>query len=164
MGDVINLFKEDGSDLRMNIFEIANAFLSMESMSNKKLQKLCYYTQAWYIALNNDPLIDCEFEAWTHGPVCPELYHTFKKYGYSNIQGRFECPEIINDDNYLKEFIGSIYAMYGKFQADELEEMTHNEDPWLNSREGLNEWEPGYNLISLDSMKKYYKNLRKYDN
>ncbi len=39
-----------------------------------KLQKLCYYCQAWYLAWNNEPLFDEEFEAWASGPVCKELY------------------------------------------------------------------------------------------
>ena len=30
-----------------NIMDVARLFLSQESMSHKKLQKLCYYAQAW---------------------------------------------------------------------------------------------------------------------
>lgn len=30
----------------MNIFDIANAFLSIEPQTHKKLQKLCYYAYA----------------------------------------------------------------------------------------------------------------------
>ena len=33
---------------KYSVFEIANWFLLKESMSHKKLQKLCYYAQAWF--------------------------------------------------------------------------------------------------------------------
>ena len=33
---------------------VAQWFLSMSSMSNKKLQKLCYYAYCWYIVFYND--------------------------------------------------------------------------------------------------------------
>lgn len=162
MGKIIQFISNVKGETQMiSIYDAAHAFLNIDLMSNKKLQKLCYYAQAWYMALNDEQLIDCNFEAWTHGPVCPELYHRFKIYGGLNISERFECPKTIGEDKYLKGFIDGIYSMYGKFQANELEEMTHNEDPWLNSREGLNKWEPGYNLITLDAMKKYYNNLKK---
>lgn len=160
MGNVIKLFNFRTENGYMDIFNIANTFLSFESMSNKKLQKLCYYAQAWYVALNDEELIDCDFQAWTHGPVCPELYHRYKYYGYSKIKGDFDVPECVKNDSYLLDFLNSIYSMYGDFTADELEEMTHNEEPWLLGREGLDDWEPGYNTIALEDMRNYYKKLR----
>ena len=33
---------------------VAQWFLSLSSMSNKKLQKLCYYAYCWFIVFNND--------------------------------------------------------------------------------------------------------------
>ena len=58
------------SDIR----KVAQYFLSKESMSHKKLQKLCYYAQAWYLANYGKPLMPNRFEAWVHGPVSPDLY------------------------------------------------------------------------------------------
>jgi uncharacterized phage-associated protein len=58
-----------------NVKDIAKWFLSKESMSHKKLQKLCYYSQAWYCALyNGTPLFEDEVQAWIHGPVIASLY------------------------------------------------------------------------------------------
>ena len=66
---------------------LAQWFLSMSSMSNKKLQKLCYYAYCWYIVFYNDVefitkenigdirvLCSEPFQAWIHGPVSPQLY------------------------------------------------------------------------------------------
>ena len=36
------------------IERLARWFLSVSSMSNKKLQKLCYYAYCWYIVFYND--------------------------------------------------------------------------------------------------------------
>ena len=60
------------------VFDIANWFLEKQSMTHKKLQKMCYYAQAWSYALKNRPIMDAEFEAWVHGPVCRELYEKYK--------------------------------------------------------------------------------------
>ena len=58
-----------------SIFDVSEWFLSKESMTPKKLQKLSYYFEAWCHALFNRSLInDTRFEAWIHGPVSPELY------------------------------------------------------------------------------------------
>ena len=62
------------------IFDIANWFLKKESMDQKKVQKLCYYAQAWSLALFNKPIIDCKFEAWAHGPVCSELWNELHEH------------------------------------------------------------------------------------
>lgn len=46
--------------------------------TNLKLQKLLYYSQAWYLALYDLPLFDDRIEAWVHGPVVPPVYGAFK--------------------------------------------------------------------------------------
>jgi uncharacterized phage-associated protein len=37
-------------------------------ITNLKLQKLLYYTQAWYLAFTGQPLFSESIEAWVHGP------------------------------------------------------------------------------------------------
>jgi hypothetical protein len=66
---------------KYGILDIACWFLHKEAMSHRKLQKLCYYAQAWFFTLENIRLTDAIFEAWIHGPVSPSLYQHFKKYG-----------------------------------------------------------------------------------
>ena len=59
---------------RVDILDIASWFLSKESMSQKKLQKLCYYAEAWSQALRGKPIPQrAEFQPWVHGPVNLEL-------------------------------------------------------------------------------------------
>ena len=68
-----------------DIFDLADAFLSINAMTHKKLQKLCFYAKAWYLALYDHNLISEKFEAWVHGAVQPELYQKYKAYGFDYI-------------------------------------------------------------------------------
>ena len=57
------------------IFDTAQYILEkLGAVSTWKLQKLCYYAQAWSIAWTDQPIFDEDFQAWANGPVCPELY------------------------------------------------------------------------------------------
>ena len=56
-----------------SIYSVANYFLSKEPMTHKKLQKMCYFAQAWHMANYDSPLVPNRFEAWVHGrflPIC----------------------------------------------------------------------------------------------
>jgi len=143
-------------DEEITIFDVADTFLSFESMTHKKLQKLCYYAQAYHLALNDYPLVNCKFQAWKHGPVCPELYREYKIYGHLLIPQK-EMPEVIKKDTYVREFLEDIYDIFGRFSAKQLEYMTHNEEPWKAARGELEDWEKTINEITNESMKHYYK-------
>ena len=137
-----------------NIFVLANAFLSFAPMTNKKLQKLCYYAKAWYLALYNENLIDESFQAWVHGAVNPNLYFKYKKFGFDKI------PQVLNVDNIPEHFLSfakEIYEVYGHFTGDQLENLNHQEDPWINARGNYKPWENCYNVISENDMKNYYR-------
>ena len=68
-----------------DVFALAKAFLAISPMTHKKLQKLCYYAKAWYLALYDHNLIEESFEAWVHGAVQPTLYQAYKKYVLINL-------------------------------------------------------------------------------
>lgn len=68
-----------------SIYDVANFFLSKEAMTHKKLQKLCYFAQAWYLANYGKPLVPNRFEAWVHGPVSPDLYSKYRGWGWEMI-------------------------------------------------------------------------------
>lgn len=155
MGNVIYLFNEKGDGFMPTIMELAQAFLSFAPMSPKKLQKLCFYAQALHLALNNERLVDCEFQAWIHGPVCPELYTSYKNWGFKDIP-MVEMPERIRNDEYINDFINTIYDGFGFMSADRLEDLTHSENPWIEARGNLNSWENSDNVITDESMIEYY--------
>ena len=138
-----------------DVFIIARAFLNISSMTHKKLQKLCYYAKAWYLALFNDNLIHDHFEAWVHGAVQPQLYDVYKQYGYNSIP---QCNDKFIPEEF-SSFAKEIFDAYGHLSGDELEAINHTEDPWINARKGLKPWEPSNNIISEDDMKAFFRKM-----
>lgn len=136
----------------MDIFDVAKAFLTISSMTQKKLQKLCYYAQGWYAGLTGEKLYQNELQAWIHGPVSPELYDAYKEYGYNEIPKNSEVITNIE----LKGLVEQIYRIYGKLDGDELETLTHKETPWKNARKDLDSWVPSNEKIKFSDMQEYF--------
>ncbi|MGI6500343.1 MAG: Panacea domain-containing protein [Anaerostipes sp.] len=139
-----------------DIFSLAKAFLSISEMTNKKLQKLCYYAKAWHLALYDTNLITEQFQAWVHGAVNPALYQKYKEYGYEDI------PKIRNVSGIPEDFIffsKEIYESYGHLSGNELEKINHGEDPWINARGDCAPWEMCKNIIKEEEMKEYYRKM-----
>lgn len=153
--DVVNIDMEEEG--KYSIFEISNWFLSKEPMTQKKLQKLCYYAQAWCYALRGYRLMDSDFQAWIHGPVSPVLWDRFKSFGYDSIQikGNLEC-KIASEDVHLLE---DVWDTYGESTGNALEALTHRELPWMEARRGYESDERCSVVISPTTMASYYKSI-----
>lgn len=152
MGDVIYL-KTRGKGRMTSILEVAQYFLSRDSMTHKKLQKLCYYAQAWYYTITGIPLVDSNFEAWVHGPVAPELYHVYKQWGWLSIP-RISGGERAITDETEREILDAVYAVYGGLTGDQLETLTHSQEPWQAARVGYRSLDYCRNDIDLELMRK----------
>lgn len=140
-----------------SIYDVANWFLSKGDMTQKKLQKLCYYAQAWCYALKEKRLIKSDFQAWVHGPVSPALYDRFKQFGYDTIKiiGTYKCNIAKEDISLLED----VWETYGDKTGNALEALTHRELPWIEARRGYAENERCTVVISSETMKKYYKSI-----
>lgn len=138
-----------------NIFEVAKYFLLLGQMNHKKLQKLCYYAQAWSLALTDVRLINTWFEAWAHGPVSPVLWHRYKEWGGLIISSYEGNPNFNSNQTAL--FLNKIYQLYGHYSGDQLEQLTHKEYPWINAREGYPEGAICTNIISENDMASFYR-------
>jgi uncharacterized phage-associated protein len=121
-------------------------------ITNLKLQKLLYYSQAWNLVFKGKPLFLESIEAWIHGPVVPSMFRRFKEYRWSPIT----CSVEASDDVAIIEHIESVLAAYGKFDASQLERLTHHEDPWIEARRGLEPDAPSRNVISHSAMRNFY--------
>jgi len=140
-------------------FEIAEYFIWMANetgsfMSNLKLQKLVYYSQAWYLAIYGKPLFEEDFEAWIHGPVIKVLYDRYKRWQWMPIQEEVSQPSFNQE---VREFLEEVVDEYFSCDAYELERMTHIEEPWIKAREGLAKSEPCNKIITKESMKNYFE-------
>ena len=151
-----NITQPDLFKRRGDIFDLANAFLSIESMTHIKLQKLCYYAKAWYLALYDENLIVEPFEAWVHGAVQPELYQKYKLYGFSYIPRLMDTKDIPEE---FLDFSRQIFASYGGLDGDDLERLNHTEMPWQKARGNLKPWQNCEVVISENDLKEYYRSL-----
>ena len=141
-----------------NIFDTAKYILERSgSMSTMKLQKLCYYSQAWSLVWDDSPLFEEDFQAWENGPVCPELF--FKTQGKYKVSASDETGG--NGDLYdnQKDTIDRVLAHYGGHDAQWLSQLTHMEDPWIKAREGMPAGARCTNIITKESMALYYGGL-----
>lgn len=143
-----------------DIKDIAKWFLNHKDMTHKKLQKLCYYAQAWYCALyDGTPLFENEIQAWVHGPVIPELYLMYSNYKWNKI------PKVEFDESCLGEktidILEAVYNTYGDLSGNQLESLTHSEKPWIEARGNLKPWETSTTPISCNTMRDYY--IKKYE-
>ncbi|WP_435011414.1 Panacea domain-containing protein [Tundrisphaera lichenicola] len=136
-----------------NSQEIANYFLANvdeeagDNLSNLKLQKLVYYAQGLFLAMQGDPLFDESIEAWDHGPVVPGLFRTYQYRGARSI----EPPERFEPGDYapeVRELLDAVLEVYGQFSAFKLMRMTRNEPPWRDT--------PRHQEITRESLREFF--------
>lgn len=145
-----------------DIFDVAKYILSKKSrITTWKLQKLCYYSQAWSLAWHeNTPLFNEDFQAWANGPVCWTLYNEHR--GMYMIQ---ESDLLFGDASNLnesqKEDIDTVLDYYGDKEPYWLREQTHSEDPWrmARARRDCADGDPCDEIINKTAMGYYYGSL-----
>ena len=142
---------------KYSIFDIADWFLLKGNMTHKKVQKLCYYAQAWCFALKGYRLANTDFQAWVHGPVSPALYERFKGFGYETITINTEHKPMIEEDDL--ELLGDVWETYGDKTGNALEALSHRELPWKEARQGYGDTERCMVIITPESMRRYYRSI-----
>lgn len=145
------------------VYDIANYILvKLGPMSTMKLQKLCYYAQAWSLAWDGVPLFNEDFQAWANGPVCPELYDIHRGEFYIGPETTIKYAKnlVFSDfsDN-EKETLDVVISDYGDKEAHWLSELTHKERPWLETRGTLGLGERSKEVIPKELMQEYYAGL-----
>lgn len=124
-------------------------------MTAMKLEKLVYYSQAWSLVWDDEPLFKERIEAWVNGPVIPSLYRLHR--------GEFKVSEWPHGDPLAltrkqRETVDAVLNYYGDKSSQWLSDLTHREAPWVQARKGLAPGDPSKREISLASMAEYYSN------
>ena len=101
-----------------NVFDVAKYILeNTGEISTYKLQKLCYYSQAWNLVWHDIPLYDSPIMAFAHGPVIKELYDYHK--GQFSIKSsdikKCKLSNILTDSE--KDTINRVLQFYGKIEV-----------------------------------------------
>ena len=142
-----------------NIFDVAKYILEKQGETGIwKLQKLCYYAQAWTLAWTDKPLFAEDFEAWHNGAVSPELYYKYKgKYYIDKEMIDNGNTDNLSDDE--KDSINVVLNEYGDWQPYELRERVCNDEPWIIARNKMQLNENSNPIITKESMLLYYSDL-----
>lgn len=125
-----------------SIFDVAKYILQkIDRLTSWKLQKLCYYSQAW-----------------KNGPVCKKLFEAHKgKYSIIADDLRLGNPDELTDEQ--KDTIDKVIEAYGNMMPYQLREQTHFEEPWKIARGDCKEGEYCSNIVTKSSMGEYYGSL-----
>ena len=142
-----------------NVFDVAKYILEKTGrQSTWKLQKLCYYSQAWTLAWDGVQLFDEDFEAWANGPVCPELFRQHRGK-FSVDANDLDKGDPNNLNSREVENVNIVIRDYGSMSPYELRELSHSEAPWEDARNGAPEGFPSNTIISKGAMAEYYGGL-----
>ena len=127
------------------------------AMPAMKLQKLCYYSQAWSLVWDEQCLFNNRIEAWANGPVVTGLYSShYRQYEVSEIN----TGDSSKLEDFQKETIDKVIDFYGAYTSKQLSDMTHMEAPWQEARQGVPDGESSNSPITLESMVSYYGQLK----
>jgi uncharacterized phage-associated protein len=146
----------------VSVHDVAAYILAKQGgMSAMKLQKLCYYSQAWHLVWDEEPLYRERIEAWANGPVAYELFDAHR--------GQFSLGDTWTRGNAAvltpsqRETIDIVLEHYGKLTGQALSAMTHAEDPWRDARKGLSDTARSNAEITHAAMADFYSALAQSD-
>ena len=129
-----------------------------DAITNLKMQKLCYYAQAWSLALRDSrPMFSEPIEAWALGPVCPSLYKRFKKYKWQAIDPtalKTRPLDVLSEED--RELLDGVWNKYGSLSATQLKVMTHAEEPWKKAYDEQVQRSHCNNEIDNKDMQEFY--------
>ena len=154
---------------------IANEFIDLSVKAGKtitqiEIQKLVYFAHGWNLALQDQPLIGEQIEAWKYGPVVRTLYNAFREFGSGPItekaldweikQGKFiaSTPVIqsgdLAQDGFARALVEVVWNKYGSLAPFKLVEITHLPgSPWQVA------YAESKTYIPNDSIQAYFKGL-----
>ena len=144
------------TDRSMTAQDVANYFIDLvdapsgDNITNLKLQKLLYYAQGFYIAMQGEPLFPESLLAWKHGPVVRRIYDEYRGYAWEPLP----APRGIDRSQYVpevREILDTVQDQYGRYTAKTLEKMTHEESPWLET--------PTNKIISLELLHEFFSQI-----
>jgi uncharacterized phage-associated protein len=135
-------------------------------MSHLKLQKLLYLIEGYHLAYFDKSIISDDFEAWVHGPVSRTLYSQLKDLSilYTEISYVRKEDEVLPSSILSKnltseqiELIDNVLDLYSNESSLSLESITHQQAPWIETREGFASSERCEKVIPKEKIKSYFQ-------
>ncbi len=123
-----------------DVFDVADFFVQLlnqsedDMISNLKLNKLLYYAQGTFLARTGKPLFENRIEAWTYGPVIPEVYRKYKVFGKNPIfsdQNDIDMSVFSADE---ADVLYDVMREFGQYTGSKLVALTHQPGtPWSDA-------------------------------
>lgn len=130
--------------------------LSGKVIDEMKLHKLLYFVQRESLAITGEPLFTEEFEGWKYGPVCRAVRNCYTEDGMYDK----DIKEISAESAYIAK---NVILQYGGYESWKLSQLSHREESWRKSREGIPDGENGDRIIKLEDIRKDAEKVRPYD-
>ena len=122
-------------------FMIGRARKRKRRLTHLELQDLVYVAYGFYINLEDDALFVQDIEAKSYGPIVPELYHEFKRFGVKPIPGwsrdfdyekkKFNTPLVSKDNKPALRALNRTWIIYGEhFAIDRRTFIRQPGSPW----------------------------------
>jgi uncharacterized phage-associated protein len=132
-----------------------------KSLTPMQLTKLVYVAHGWSLAILNRPLSIAPVQAWQYGPVYPEVYSAFKRFGSGSVTSpavsratgvEFKATLDAEDIGLLNAVVDG----YGDIHAFQLSNMMHQSGtPWTETYDKNG----AYSVIPDDLIKRHYDGL-----
>ena len=147
----------DSGEKNDKIFKVVDYILGVsDDITPLALQKILYYSQAFFKVFYGYHLFENDCEAWDQGPVYPEIYSKFKDYKY--IVSKNDVCSLDEEEQF---FIDLIMRYLGCYSGKALERMTHCEKPWRETRKGLSPNQKGGKVIEKALIESYFSEVYK---
>lgn len=106
--------------------------LSGWTLSNLKMQKIGFIAEMLHLGREREPLINEQWQAWSYGPVQPDLYHQVKMFGADPVRDIFYAPAITSGTR--GKAIEDAYEIMKDLSPSEMINTTHQSDgAWAKS-------------------------------
>jgi uncharacterized phage-associated protein len=147
-------YQPNGRKIMANVHDVAAYILTLRSpMTAMKLQKLVYYSQAWSLVWDDEPLFPEPIEAWANGPVVRALYYQHSgQFRVSKLA--YGSPDALTASQ--RETVDSVMKFYGDKPSQWLSDLTHQEAPWRDARKGIAPGSYCDREITTAAMAEYY--------
>lgn len=121
-------------------------------VSNLRLQKLLYFIQADFLVQKNRKCFDEDIVAWDSGPVVPEVWEEYSRFGAASIYSTktdIDWYDILEDD---QTTIRDLLKYFEQYSTTQLLQITLNQLPYKKGRAWSRE-----RVIKPEWIKEYFE-------
>lgn len=117
-----------------------------QKIDEMKLQKMLYFAQREALIQTDEPLFSDTFNGWKYGPVMKAVRAPYKDGGLS-YEVSAEAAAA------MKDVMDRVFRDYAAKDSMSLSRLTHGEESWQNSRQGISWTENSDNEMKTEDIR-----------